>query len=78
MEDALHVQVNTHLSDIRKCHLEKLVAKHCDLPEHSLDYLTILAIEKIYREDTSFWRMKESHWIQTHQLIAPNGLNIHP
>ena len=42
----------------------KLVAKHFNSHHHSLNDLTVLVVEKIHMEDTSFQKMNESHWIQ--------------
>ena len=77
-ETALHIHMNGHRSDIKHCRLEKPVAKHFNLPGHSIDELTILVIEKIYRDNASFRRLKESLWIQTLWTLAPNGLNHNP
>ena len=36
---------------------------HFNLSGHSLKDLSIMAIEKIHREDAYFRKRKESHWI---------------
>ena len=56
--------------------LEKPVAKHFNSMGHSLEDLSIYVIEKIHREEATFRKAKESHWIQTLRTLAPEGLNL--
>ena len=49
----------------------------------NVDYIRCFAIccgfhliEKIHREEATFRKAKESHWIQTLQTLAPEGLNL--
>ena len=77
-ENALHVRMNGHRSDIKHRRLEKPVAKHFNSTGHSLEDLSIYVIEKIHREEANFRKAKESHWIQTLRTLAPEGLNLEP
>ena len=77
-ENALHVRMNGHHLDIKHRRLEKLVAKHFNSTSHSLEDPSIYVIEKIHREKATFRKAKESHWIQTLQTLAPEGLNLKP
>ena len=58
--------------------LEKPVAIHFSLPDHSLEDLAIFVIQKIHRDDTHFQRLRESYWIQTLGTLAPSRLNNDP
>ena len=66
-ENALHVRMNSHRSNIKHQRLEKPVAKHFNSTGHSLEDLSIYIIEKIHvhREEVVFRKVKQSHWIQT-------------
>ena len=77
-ENALHVRMNGHHSDIKHRRLEKPVAKHFNSTDHSLEDLSIYIIEKIHREEAVFRKAKESYWIQTLRTLAPEGLNLEP
>ena len=77
-ENALHIHMNGHCSDIKRRHLEKPVAKHCNSTGHSLEDLSVYVIDEIQREEATFRKVKESHWIQTLRKLAPEGLNLKP
>ena len=77
-ENALHIQMNGHRSDIKHQHLEKPVARHFNLVNQSLEDLSIFVTEVIHREDAGFPEAKESYWIQTLQSLTPEGLNLDP
>ena len=57
MENPLHIQMNGHCSDIRT---EKPVTVHFTLPDHSVDDLEVMGIEKIREGDTTQWRKLNS------------------
>ena len=46
-ENALHIRMNGHQSDITMKMLDKPVATHFNQPDHSLDDLRVMWIEKI-------------------------------
>ena len=73
--------MNGHRSDVENRCLEKPVAKHFNLvnhSHHSLEDLSIFIIEEIHRGDTGFRKAKESYWIQTLRSLTPEGLNLDP
>ena len=70
-ENALHIRMNGHRSDIKNRRLEKPVAKHFNSVGHSLDDLSIFVVEKIHPEDASSRKAKESYWIRLLRLLAP-------
>jgi len=49
-ENALHIRLNGHRSDIRTKKTDKPVAEHFNLVGHSIKDLTIMVIEKIRRD----------------------------
>jgi len=55
-ENPLHIRMNGHQSGIRTKNLEKPVASHFNQPDHSLEDLEVMAIEKIHRDDTAHRR----------------------
>jgi len=75
-ENPLHIQMNGHQSDILAKKLEKPVASHFNQPDHSLEDLEVMAIEKIHRDDTTRRRHRESYWIFELATLAPSGINI--
>ena len=78
MENALHMRMNGHQSDIKHQHLKKPVAAHFNSEGHSLQDLSIFVIEQIHREEASYRRAKESYWIQTLRSLAPEELSPDP
>ena len=78
MESALHVRLAGHQSDIKHRQIEKPVAEHFALLDHFLEYLTIMSIEVIHREDAKHQKRKESHLIEMIQLLMLDGLNLNP
>ena len=76
-ENALRVRLTGHRSDISHHRLDRPVALHFNQPHHSLKDLTIMVIEKIYREDAQLRRQKERYWIETIKTLSLNGLNRH-
>ena len=74
-ENALRICLMGHRSDIRHKHMEKPVAKHLNLVDHSINDLIIMVIEMIHREVAEYRRRKESHWIEMIRSLALNRLN---
>ena len=75
-ENALHIRLNDHRSDVKTKKMEKPVAAHFNLPGHSMEELTIMVIEKIWREDVQLRRRRESYWIHHLRSVAPEGMNL--
>ena len=70
--------MNGHRSDVKNRRLQKPVAKHFNLVNHSLEYLSIFIIEEVHRSDAGFHKAKESYWIQTLPSMTPEGLDLDP
>ena len=77
-ENALRVRLTGHRSDIHHRRTDRPVARHFCQSDHSIHDLTIMAVEKIHRNDVNFRRRKESHWISILHTLIPDGLNINP
>ena len=77
-ENALHIRMNGHRSDITTKKLDKLVAAHFNQPDHSYEDLRVMGIEKI--EDHNYSRkrrkLRERYWIFELRTLMPEGLNI--
>ena len=65
--------MNGHQSDIKHQCLEKPVASYFNSKGHYLEDLSIFVIEQVHREEVNFRKVKESHWIQTFESLAPRG-----
>ena len=65
-ENALHIHVrmNGHWSDVKNRRLEKPVAKHFNLLNHSLEDLSVFIIKEIHSGNTGFHKAKESYLMQ--------------
>ena len=70
MGNPLHTRMNGHRSDIRTGKIDKPVAAHFTQPDHSLEDLQVMGIQKIYREDTTLRKLHESYWISTLGTLA--------
>ena len=68
--------MNGHRSDIRTGKIEKQFAAHFTQPDHSLEDLQVMGIAKIYREDATLRKLRESYWMSTLGAMAPTGMNI--
>ena len=77
-ENALRVRLIGHRSDINHRRTDRPMVKHFCQSDHSINDLTIMAVEKIHRNDVNLRRRKESHWISILSTLIPDGLNINP
>ena len=75
-ENALHVRMNGHRSDIRTRKTDKPVAAHFCQSDHSIEDLEVRGIEKIHNNSTQWRRERESFWIFTLRTLAPDGMNL--
>ncbi len=75
-ENALHIRLNGHRSDVKTKKLDKPVAAHFNLPDHTIDDLEVMGIEKIHSNDPGRRRLRESYWIFELETMAPRGLNL--
>ena len=71
----LHIRINGHRSDIHTQKTDKPVAAHFNLPDHTLDDLQVMGIEK-FHDDTEWRKHRESYWIFTLDTLAPTGMNL--
>ena len=76
MENALHIRINGHRSDIRMRKTEKPVAAHFCQPDHTMEDLEVRGIEKIHRNSKQWRKERESYWIFTLRTLSPHGLNL--
>ena len=76
MENAFCVCLTGHRLDIKHRRIEKLVAKHFTLPDHSVEDLTIMAIEVIHREDSEYRKLKESRWIEIFRSLTQDDMDL--
>ena len=77
-ENALHIRMNGHRSDITTKKLDKPVAAHFNQPDHSLEDLRVMGIEKIedYNNTRKRRKLRERYWIFELRMLTPEGLNI--
>ena len=68
--------MNAHRSVIRTGKIEKPVAAYFNQPNHSLEDLQVMGIEKIYHEDATQRKLCESYWLSTLGMLTPTGMNI--
>ena len=52
--------MNGHLSGIRTGTIKKPVAAHFTQPDHSLEYLQIVGIKRVYHRDATPRKLRES------------------
>ena len=70
------MKINGHRSDVMTCKIDRLVAAHFCQPDHSLENLQVMRIEKSHKECTKWRQERESYWIFTLKTLTPNGLNL--
>ena len=75
-ENALHIRMNGHRSDIRTKKLDKPVAAHFCQSDHSAEDLEVRGIEKIHENNTDRRKRRESYWMFTLKTLAPQGMNL--
>ena len=71
-ENALHIQMNGHRSDINHNHPDTLVVAHFKAPGHSVDDLSVRVIEQVWRDDTAYHKKWERWWIHTFRSVTPS------
>ena len=75
-ENPLHIRMNGHRSDINTRKLDKPVAAHFNQPDHSLNDLRVMGIEKIHTNSGQWRKQRESYWIFTLDTMTPKGMNL--
>ena len=74
-EQALNERMNSHRTDIRH-KADKPVAIHFNTPGHTLEDLQVMVIEKLWRNDSVFRKIRENRWISSLATAWPNGMNL--
>ncbi len=74
--NALHIRLNSHRSDVKTKKLDKPVVAHFNLPDHSIEDLEVMGIDKIHDNDPGRRKLRESYWIFELESLAPQGLNL--
>ena len=72
----LHQIMNGHRTDVTHNTPDKPVADHFNGTGHSADDISIMVIERLWRNDTVLRKTKESKWIRTLSTAYPNGMNL--
>ena len=75
-ENPLHVRISGHRSDINTRKTEKPVAAYFNQPDHCLQDLQVMGIEKIHTNDTTRRKLRASYWIFTTETLTPSGMNV--
>ena len=55
------MRMNRHRSDIMTCKIDRPVKAHFCQPDHSLENLQVMGIEKMHKECTKWRRERESY-----------------
>ena len=71
-ENTLHATMNGHHSKIRTRKTEKPVAAHFCQPDHTMEDLEVMGIEKIHRNSKQWRKERESYWIFTLRTLSPH------
>jgi hypothetical protein len=74
-QNALKVRFYQHRSDINQ-NRGTLVTEHFNLPDHSLDDLRCMPIEKHFTDSTHRRRKREDFWKAKLRTLTPHGLNV--
>ena len=75
-EQPLNERMNNHHADVRHNRTEKPVALHFNSPGHTLDDIQVMVIERLWKSDTVFRKIRESRWISTLDTTWPKGMNL--
>ena len=75
-EQPLNERMNNHHVDVRHNRTEKPVALHFNSPGHTLDDIQVMVIERLWKSDTVFRKIRESRWISTLDTTWPKGMNL--
>ena len=73
---ALHQRMNGHRTDVTHNTPDKPVADHFNGTGHSADDISVMVIERLWRNDTVLRKTKESKWIRTLSTAYPKGINL--
>ena len=77
---SLYTRFNNTRSDIKKYNTNRRkeipIAAHFNLPNHSVDDISLMGIEYIRKKSEAIIRKRESHWILTLRTLTPTGINV--
>ena len=68
--------MNGHQTDVTHNTPDKPVADHFNGTGHSADDISVMVIERLWRNDTVLRKTKESKWIRTLSTAYPNGMKL--
>ena len=74
-ENPLHLRINGHRSDYYRKLPDKPVAEYFNTTGHSFEDLTVMIIKQIVAGSAQ-QKQRESFWIHTLQILAPDGLSL--
>ena len=75
-ENALHIRLTGHSSDINHRRTDRPMAKHFCQSDHSIRNVIIMDVEKIHKNNVNLRLWKESYWISVLRMLYPEGLVI--
>ena len=67
-------RIKEHLADVRHKR-EKAVSFHFNSADHEITDFNLVIIEKCRAKSTFYRKVREVHWIETLNTVAPSGLN---
>ena len=77
-ENALHIHMKGHQSDIKWNLPDKIIVAHFNTPGHSADDVMVMVIEQVLKNDAAYCKVRESFWTYILRLLTLHGLNIDP
>ena len=57
---------------------DKPIAVHFNMLGHTFEDVSVMVIEQIQVKNTAQRKNRESYWIHTLRMLAPDGLNLDP
>ena len=74
---ALHCKMNNHQTDIIQKETEnKHIAVYFNTPGHSMDELSVVVIEKLWKNDPVYCKIRKNTWIGILDTFYPRGMNL--
>ena len=75
---SIYTRVQNRLSSIRSASLavELPVGRHFKSSDHSLDGLKVVGLERVWKENVDYRRVRESRWMQLLGTDKCGGLNV--
>ncbi len=76
--NALNIRLIGHRSDVKTKKLDNPVAAHFSQPDHSIEDMEVMGIEKIHNNDPGRRKLRESYWIFELEKSDATGTNMLP